>query len=667
MNRPETRIKIPISNTTTCKLCEEEFKTVRERNQHIKIRHGISLEEYHTQVYLGGKHPVCECGCGTPVSLIIFSTYFEYSQYTKNHFPRRGFTPEQKQKVKEGTKKAIQEKYGVDSIALLPEHQKKMKEGFEKKYGKRNPMQVLEIKERNHHKQSLETLERIRQTNLLRYGSTHYIGSKQGREVIKNINLLRYGVEFASQIPEGKEKRKQTCLERYGYVTSLLNPEYRRKYRKKESRLEQKVREELGGDKFFIGSREFDIKVGNTLIEVDGDYWHPEKLTYLSLSQLQNRVNDREKKLLAEQEQLPLYHIHTSRIPEEITLENIIQNSYTPNHTLGYRDVVLSKEYLRKYKEEKGEEKLRKYIPLLYRFLQTFSPNLPSPDSRDSLQEIIQKLQDQDYGYSIEKGFQNKNNIGVSYLKGMFKSYWKSSYKGNMSPEEVWKNPEKMMKIIEDRIGLNKRGEVFDFSLSNLIAGITVHRYAVSFFRPYLAASIYRTYLGDVKSPVVFDPCMGFGGRLLGFKSLYPDGTYIGVEPNLETFLELQQLVLEAGFTNVKLYNCKIEDFTEDIQYDFAFTSIPYFDLETYSNGEGDYTCFMDWKERFIGKLLQYENMCINVNKELAEKLQDVFQEHSRIYSNTSPFQTSRTVKYEPILSKKPFLPSYLFKNQNIL
>lgn len=599
----ETRIKIPTTDTTTCQLCGEEFKTVRERNIHIKNIHGISLEEYHIQVYLEGKHPVCECGCKTLVSLIVFRTHFEYSRYTKNHFPRQGFTSEQKQKVREGTRKAIQEKYGVDCIALLPEHQKKMREGFEKRYGKKNPMQV----------------------------------------------------------PETRKLRENLCEKRYG-VGILIPPKQKPQ---KTSKIEKLVVKKLKGEKFRINHKEFDIKVGNTLIEVDGDYWHPEKLTHLSLSQLQNRVNDREKELLAEQEQLPLYHIHTSRIPEEITLEKIIQNSYIPDHSIGYRDVILSKEYLKKYKEEKGEEKLRKYVPLLYRFLQTFSPNLPSPDSQDSIQEIIQKLQNQNYEFTIEKGFQNRNNIGVSYLKGVFRSYWKSSYRRAPSPEEIWKNPEKMMKIIEDRIGLNKRGEVFDFSLSNLIAGITVHRYAVSFFRPYLAASIYRTYLGDVKSPTVFDPCMGFGGRLLGFKSLYPDGTYIGVEPNPETFLELQQLVLEAGFTNVKLYNCKIEDFTEDIQYNFAFTSIPYFNLEIYSNGKGDYTCFENWKERFIGKLLQYENMYINVNKELAEKLQDVFQEHSRIHSLTSPFQTSRTVKYEPILSKKPFLPSYLFKNQN--
>lgn len=95
--------------------------------------------------------------------------------------------------------------------------------------------------------------------------------------------------------------------------------------------------------------------------------------------------------------------------------------------------------------------------------------------------------------------------------------------------------------------------------------------------------------------------------------------------------------------------------------------SIPYFDLETYSSGMGEYSSFEDWKEKFIGKLLQYGNMYINVNRGLAEKLQDIFEEHSRIYSNTSPFQTLRTGKYETIVRKKPLFDTYLFKNQNIL
>ena len=140
-----------------------------------------------------------------------------------------------------------------------------------------------------------------------------------------------------------------------------------------------------------------------------------------------------------------------------------------------------------------------------------------------------------------------------------------------------------MKKIINYRIGINKSNEIFDFSLHQLIRGLSANRYTISFYKPVLAAKIYKTFLNNNINPIVLDPCAGFGGRMLGFKSLYPNGTYIGIEPREKTFNELKKLA--KNFNNVELFNCKIEDFKDKYNnYDLVFTSIPYFDLENYDS-----------------------------------------------------------------------------------
>ena len=70
-----------------------------------------------------------------------------------------------------------------------------------------------------------------------------------------------------------------------------------------------------------------------------------------------------------------------------------------------------------------------------------------------------------------------------------------------------------MQEVIDYRIGLNNSDDIFDFSLHQLIRGLSARRITTSFFKPLLAASIYKHFIGnEVLNPVVFDPCCGFGG-----------------------------------------------------------------------------------------------------------------------------------------------------------
>jgi hypothetical protein len=277
-------------------------------------------------------------------------------------------------------------------------------------------------------------------------------------------------------------------------------------------------------------------------------------------------------------------------------------------------DCIISKEYLKKYLEKKGANKLEKNVNMLLKFIRTFSPEFPTIESKECLYDVMKFISNFDYDKLEDNNIinNNLNNIGVNYLKSNFKSFWKSKYYKKISPIEAWYNDKILYKIIKYRIGLNNCGEVFDFSLHQILRGISAYRYTISFFKPFTAAVIYKKFLGEKSEPIVIDTCSGFGARMLAFKSLYPKGQYIGIEPNPETFTEL--IELSKNFDNVKLYNCKLEDYNGDKKCDLTFTSIPYYNKEIYSNNHE--MMFEEWKNMVYNLINNYNNVLINISQE---------------------------------------------------
>ena len=406
-----------------------------------------------------------------------------------------------------------------------------------------------------------------------------------------------------------------------------------------------------------IASEDFYIKDIDLLVEIDGEYWHPSKIENMNLRLLPNVISDMQRigidnMIHIRSLELDKYEQLTSK--EEVynyLLKNGIRNN---SNELGYKQVIISKEYFEYCLKEKGNSYLKDNIWLLLKFIRAFQVELPRPELEENLEEVIDKINKTDIGriYDEEtKEFSNNiSTVGHNYLKHYFGSYWKSKFSGNLSPVEAWLDDKVMKEVIEYRIGCNNSGEVYDFSLHQLVRGLSARRVTVSFFKPLLAFAIYLTYIGEKKSPVVLDPCCGFGGRLLGFKSAYPSGKYIGCEPNIETYNELLGLVNRAGWKDVEIYNCKFEDFEDKNEYDLIFTSIPYYDIEIYSNNIG-YKSFEEWRGTFIKAIERYngKNCYINIPEELRKKLgwENIV---SRISSNRSHFDKKNGQKKEAIV-----------------
>lgn len=134
----------------------------------------------------------------------------------------------------------------------------------------------------------------------------------------------------------------------------------------------------------------------------------------------------------------------------------------------------------------------------------------------------------------------------------------------------------------------------------------------------------------DQKEIVLYDPSMGFGGRLLGALSLRDRAIhYIGTDPNTENWIEELGLsryeYLEKVFKSHVRYGPNFKGTyicsgSEDVhknayfkkykgKVDFIFTSPPYFSAEIYSDEPTQssikYKDYVSWRENFLRPTLK--------------------------------------------------------------
>lgn len=180
------------------------------------------------------------------------------------------------------------------------------------------------------------------------------------------------------------------------------------------------------------------------------------------------------------------------------------------------------------------------------------------------------------------------------------------------------KNAKTPMEIFLDdnlfRIALTKRIKYNDRFINDSCVRRTLTAFggqAVSNFRPSIAKWFYEKYAP--KNGSALDPCMGYGGRLMGAICSHID-TYTGIDPNQKTcygnrtlYFYLKYICMTTKKVNV--YNMPFENFTTDNHYDVVFTSPPYFNTEKYSDEETQsyvrYPEYETWKENFLKVLIK--------------------------------------------------------------
>lgn len=128
----------------------------------------------------------------------------------------------------------------------------------------------------------------------------------------------------------------------------------------------------------------------------------------------------------------------------------------------------------------------------------------------------------------------------------------------------------------------------------------------VSNFRPSVATTIYNKFAGEGN---VYDPCMGFGGRLIGALCSDRVKNYTGMDPSLKTFNGLSRMA--ENLNNGKELNMYCQPSEQTIpngKFDLVFTSPPYFNTEKYSDEPTQsymkYPTYEKWFDGFLTKMI---------------------------------------------------------------
>ena len=195
----------------------------------------------------------------------------------------------------------------------------------------------------------------------------------------------------------------------------------------------------------------------------------------------------------------------------------------------------------------------------------------------------------------LENDELQQNMKGLSFVNSFHPQMWSTVCKNAPTPMDVYLDRDLFNKAIVKRMGLSV-SKLVDFNIRKSLKVFNGVQ-NVSNFRPTVSKYMYKTYAGE--NARVLDPCAGYGGRLFGALSSSNVSSYTGVDPatasysgNLEIVKTLNNIVYKLNdndmFGNIQLpgaglAHAPFEDLDLCSEYDFIFTSPPYFDIEKYS------------------------------------------------------------------------------------
>ena len=179
-------------------------------------------------------------------------------------------------------------------------------------------------------------------------------------------------------------------------------------------------------------------------------------------------------------------------------------------------------------------------------------------------------------------------------------------------------------------------------------------------FKPYNVCDLILRY----NPKKVLDFTMGWGGRLIGACACGIE-KYIGIEMNINLKNPYERMIEMIKSTNciteIELYfqDCLTIDYST-LDYDFVFTSPPYYDIEIYNN-TNNYNSIEEWNNSFyiplitniFSNLKQDGYFCLNIPTKIYDVCVSILGEASdRIELNKKRRPNSRYTEYIYIWKK---------------
>jgi len=210
----------------------------------------------------------------------------------------------------------------------------------------------------------------------------------------------------------------------------------------------------------------------------------------------------------------------------------------------------------------------------------------------------------------IHEGVIRPRQVGQSLCHAFMPHIWKArSRSSEQSPFDLFSDDTTLKGAL--RYLLEKGSKP---TAAGLRGALRYWRYSgVYNFRPSAAKALVDTYC--VPGGTVWDPCAGYGGRLLGTLLSRNSPKYIACEPQSETFCRLQELAgwlekyLPDISSRVQLNHVPAEEFKLPEYVDMVFTSPPYWQQEVYGEEETQsgirYKTYEAWLEGFWKPVLR--------------------------------------------------------------
>lgn len=193
---------------------------------------------------------------------------------------------------------------------------------------------------------------------------------------------------------------------------------------------------------------------------------------------------------------------------------------------------------------------------------------------------------------------------GMKLCQHFCDNFWHIENTAGQSFAKAWQDP-----IIMDRVlqwGKTSMSQLWMSWIRRAVfmnAGIANS----SFYRPHFSKQLTRMH-GAIKG-TLYDPCAGWGGRMLG--TVAGGWQYYACEPNVDTYANLQKMINFIGAQGqATILNQTAETF--DVAsigpVDIVLTSPPYFNLEIYNHsGEQSYnkhSTYQDWSNNWLKPLI---------------------------------------------------------------
>lgn len=190
------------------------------------------------------------------------------------------------------------------------------------------------------------------------------------------------------------------------------------------------------------------------------------------------------------------------------------------------------------------------------------------------------------------------STIGTAACASFFPNRYHAKRKGAKSVWEAWYDDETLGKAIKLQLDSGH-----PTTPERVVRALVMYHHAPSVFRPAVAKYVYQTF---APHGVVWDPCVGYGGRLLGAK-VAGVSRYIGTDIEPDTVRGNESLAKVLQFTTI-LTLARAETFDPGEVLDLVFTSPSYFDLEIYGaaslQANQGYGTAQGWVRAFLAPLM---------------------------------------------------------------